>query len=82
MGNACLGGVFVNGGKGEAADLVKFFINFCNIHDDIFPFNFLTATMPRPVSASDTSRPWVDLDDAIQNGLIEVKESQNKALKP
>ena len=36
VSNACLEGVFVNGGKGETANLVKFFINICNIRY-IFP---------------------------------------------
>jgi hypothetical protein len=38
VSNACLGGALVNGGKGEAANWVKFFIYVGNIHFHIFPF--------------------------------------------
>ncbi|MFC1789145.1 hypothetical protein ACFLZE_04450 [Thermodesulfobacteriota bacterium] len=39
-------------------------------------------TPSHAVSASDTSKPWVDSGGLIQSSLIEVKESRNTAPPP
>jgi hypothetical protein len=61
VGNACLGSVFVNGGKGETPNLVKFFINFCNIHNYFFPVDFFNS---QPLKICGTL--WIRIADPTE----------------